>query len=120
MKLIVIVSVILVAGAFAGGFIPTGQRRYAFGYRARGDYSLANATTNLLRYSRPQNISVQYSYPAWGRGKNVTYIEVLVNQSSYNGSARITRGGIGQTFAEVLVEAQNTTFYGARVQFFGK
>lgn len=125
MKLIFVFSIILVAGVFGGiiqsSFIqPRAQRQYSFGYRVRGDNSLANSTTNWVNYSRPQNVSVRYSYPAWGRGKNITHIQVIVSQSSNNGSAYITRGGIGQTFAEVLVEARNTTYYSAQVRFYGK
>lgn len=118
--LLTILAVVAVGAFLTPGIVRSPNYRYTIGKRVARDYMVLNTTTQLQWYARPQNISIRYGYPLYGAGKNVTYVEVVVGQSSNNGTAYVSRGGIGQKFIEITVLARNTTYYNATVMFYGK
>lgn len=121
MKTILLICLtVAVVGAFWSPFQGRVQLTHRIGSRIRGDYFVYNISSPYQSYWRATNVRVRYSYPLWGMGKNVSMVEVVVGQSSVNGTAYVTRGGIGQRFIEVTVEARNTTYYSAIVRFYGK
>lgn len=56
-----------------------GQVVYTLGVRMRGDRLVGTATKNQS-WPRPQNVSIQLTYPSQGVGAMVTYVYIVINQ----------------------------------------
>ena len=66
-------------------------------------------------YIVPQDVVLEISY----RGHYISYIQIDVIQSSPNGTANITRGGIGQREIVVDVRALRTNKLYYKVWIYG-
>lgn len=53
-------------------------------------------------------MTLRLNYPAAGTGAVITYLEIVVDQTSDKGRAYVTSGGIGQRSIGVIVEALST------------
>lgn len=71
------------------------------------------------QWARPQNVRTNLFYPTNGIGAVLTYLEVLVNQSTNLGRAYVVSGGIGQRQIGVVIEAQSTLYFSYRASLFG-
>lgn len=93
--------------------------RYEAGRRVVGDYSVYNETISRS-YGKVVNASIKYDYPRYGLGKNVTFVQIQVQQSSPISNAYIYKGGIGQRFIGFNVTGTNTNFLNATFYIYGK
>lgn len=59
------------------------------------------------------------SYPASGVGAVITYVQVIVNQSSNSGKGYVIAGGIGQRFIHLVIEAHSTSYFSYNSQIYG-
>jgi hypothetical protein len=94
---------------------PTVLRRYYLGSRHPGD-RLVWAPGARNTFSTNMNFQQTLNY----RGPRLTYVEVLVNQSSNSGRAWFHSGGIGQGSAQVIVQALNTRYFHYQAKFYGR
>lgn len=61
------------------------------------------------------------SYPEkGGQGAQITFVEILAEQSSDIGNAYVVSGGIGQRFISMVVEAKQTSFFEFDAKVFGQ
>lgn len=58
-------------------------------------------------------------YPRAGVGAVITYIEIIVDQSSNLGRGFVTSGGIGQRQIAITIEAQRTLHFRQNTQIYG-
>ena len=73
-----------------------------------------------FRYPNLHDVSVQMTYPEKGQqGAEVTYVEILAEQSSDIGNAYVVSGGIGQRFISMIVEAKQTNFFEFTTKVYG-
>lgn len=89
-----------------------------FGSRVKADYSVYNETVNR-KYGYITNASALLGYPKVF-GKNVTFVQVVVQQSSKLNNAYIYSGGIGQNFISINITGINTSFLNTSFYVFGK
>nr|QHO60785.1 MBF2 domain containing secreted protein [Sergentomyia schwetzi] len=84
---------------------------YSLGQRVIGD-RVVGVARESASWSTPQNVQLVLNYPAnGGYGDIVSYVSILVDQSSNLGSGFIINGGIGQRHITILIEAQNTFYF---------
>lgn len=50
----------------------------------------------------------------------IEYKRQILFQTSNNGQAYLVRGGIGQTYIAVIVEAYHTLYFNFRATFYGR
>lgn len=67
----------------------------------------------------PRNVKLTLSYSSGDVTRTVSYIEITAFQDSQLGRAYITRGGIGDTFLSVVIEANSTRAFNYRAYFYG-
>ncbi|XP_059617152.1 uncharacterized protein LOC132262046 [Phlebotomus argentipes] len=91
---------------------------YTLGSRVPKDRLVANARDSTS-WATPQNVQLVLNYPTNGVGANVSYVSVLVNQTSNLGAAYVLSGGIGQRQVSLLVEAKNTYTFGYLAEIYG-
>lgn len=85
------------------------------------DSYLVAQKTDSTFFSGPNDVVLNLVYPAVGNsGAVVKYIVVNVNQSSNDGRAYITAGGIGQKNIQLVVEATATTYFQYQAYIYGK
>ncbi|XP_055390152.1 uncharacterized protein LOC129619092 [Condylostylus longicornis] len=92
--------------------------RYTMGRLSSSDRVLSNGQ-NSYYYPTLQDVKLQLSYPQSGVGGIVTYVEIIVEQSSGNGQAYIVAGRIGERFIRIVVEAKQTSYFIYRAAFYG-
>lgn len=74
-----------------------------------------------FRYPNLHDVSVQMSYPEkGGQGAQITFVEILAEQSSDIGNAYVVSGGIGQRFISMVVEAKQTRFFEFDAKVYGQ
>jgi hypothetical protein len=95
------------------------QNIYTLGARQPGDF-LSAAGGDWVQYGVPQNLELKLSYPGSGAGAILTYVQVTINQDNYtSGRGYVVAGGIGQRYAEVIIEAWNTAYLRWDYLFYG-
>ena len=61
------------------------------------------------KYPQLYNVSTTLTYPSSGtNGAYLTYILINCEQTSDNGVAYVTRGGVKQHFAQIIIETPFT------------
>lgn len=91
---------------------------YAQGQRIAGD-SLVSTNSESKQWPRLQDVTMNLSYPASGVGAVITYVQVIVNQSSNSGKGYVIAGGIGQRFIHLVIEAHSTSYFSYNSQIYG-
>lgn len=92
--------------------------QFNFNVKTPGDRLLTTASASQ-RWNRAQNVKQNLRYPKSGMGAVVTYVEIVVNQSTNLGRAYVISGGIGQRSVGLVIEAQNTLYFTYRASVFG-
>ncbi|XP_055612489.1 uncharacterized protein LOC129759060 [Uranotaenia lowii] len=92
---------------------------YSAGSRQSGDRLVA-INSNSRYWSSPQDVQVALTYPQSGTGSIVTYVQVVVNQSSNYGRGYIASGGIGQRRIQLIIEAYSTSSISFTANIYGK
>lgn len=92
--------------------------RYTLGSRVAGDRLVATLS-DFVSYATPQNVKLTLTYPTSGTGAIVTHVLVDVQQSSNVGKGYLARGGIGQRFIQIVIEAKSTTYFGYSSYIYG-
>ncbi|XP_055612447.1 uncharacterized protein LOC129758900 [Uranotaenia lowii] len=95
------------------------QITYAIGNRQSGD-RLVSVNQDSASWPTLQDVKLTLSYPVSGVGAVVTYVEIVVQQSSNIGRGYVVAGGIGQRFIQVIIEANATSYFSYSAQIFGK
>lgn len=80
---------------------------------------LADQQEDSDDFPAARDVEATISYPTSSTGLTLTYINILVEQSSEDGKAYVTQGGINQKFADILVIANATTHYAHSGAFYG-
>ncbi|XP_062556052.1 uncharacterized protein LOC134220914 [Armigeres subalbatus] len=91
---------------------------YTVGQRLPGD-QLVSTTQDYSSSDTLQDVALYLRYPESGTGAVVTFVEIVVNQSSNQGHAHIVSGGVGEHFIELVVEAYGTSYFQYSVQVYG-
>lgn len=91
---------------------------YAQGHRITGD-SLVSTNSDSKQWPTLQDVTMNLSYPASGVGAIITYVQVIVNQSSSSGKGYVIAGGIGQRFIHLVIEAHSTSYFSYNSQIYG-
>ncbi|XP_055533960.1 uncharacterized protein LOC129723645 [Wyeomyia smithii] len=91
---------------------------YRLGARHAGDRLVATNGQNIT-WPTLRDVTLTLDYPKNGVGAYVTYLQINVVQSSSLGKAYIVRGGIGQRFVSVIVEAYSTSFFNYTAMIYG-
>uniref|UniRef100_A0A023EG78 Putative secreted salivary protein n=1 Tax=Aedes albopictus TaxID=7160 RepID=A0A023EG78_AEDAL len=94
------------------------QLVYTLGQRVAGD-RLVSTQTDGKQWPTLQDVTLSLAYPQSGVGAVVTYVQVIVKQSSNLGKGYVVSGGIGQRFIHLMIEAYSTTYFNYSVQIFG-
>ncbi|XP_053688761.1 uncharacterized protein LOC128737994 [Sabethes cyaneus] len=94
------------------------QLVYRIGARRAGDRLVATGAQNMT-WPTLRDVTLTLDYPKTGVGAYVTYVQVNVVQSSSLGKAYLVRGGIGQRFVSLLVQAFSTTFFNYTAVIYG-
>ncbi|XP_055531637.1 uncharacterized protein LOC129722312 [Wyeomyia smithii] len=98
---------------------PRNQFIYTFGSRVAGDSLVAYLQYSWGPEDTPFDYHLMLGYPQSGQGSVVSFVQVIVNQSSALGQAYVVAGGVGQRYIQVLVEAFDTTFFNSYTEVFG-
>ncbi|XP_053681534.1 uncharacterized protein LOC128732314 [Sabethes cyaneus] len=98
---------------------PRQQIIYTVGGRVSGD-RLVGTSQDSQSWSTPQDVTLTLSYPQSGTGAVVSYVQVVVSQSSSLGDGFVVAGGIGQRYIQLVIVAYNTTFFNYIAQIYGK
>uniref|UniRef100_A0A1Q3FN42 Putative transcription activator mbf2 n=1 Tax=Culex tarsalis TaxID=7177 RepID=A0A1Q3FN42_CULTA len=91
---------------------------YSVGNRVSGDRLVA-ADSNGQSWATLQDVALTLNYPRSGTGAVVTYVQVVVNQSSNQGRGYIAAGGIGQRRISLVIEAYRTNYFNYNAQIYG-
>ncbi|XP_055640643.1 uncharacterized protein LOC129778033 [Toxorhynchites rutilus septentrionalis] len=91
---------------------------YTMGNRVSGDRLVASRQDGQS-WSSLQDVTLILRYPQSGTGSVVSFVQVVVNQSSNQGQGYVVAGGIGQRFIQLVIEAFNTSFFNYNAQFYG-
>nr|AYV99545.1 venom polypeptide [Dolopus genitalis] len=97
---------------------PFGQIRYTLGGRVAGDRIVAQGNNNF-NYPTLQDVRLTLNYPQSGVGAVVSFVEIVVQQTSNDGNAYIAAGGIGQRTIRIILEARRTQSFAYRAAIFG-
>ncbi|XP_055843932.1 uncharacterized protein LOC129910536 [Episyrphus balteatus] len=92
--------------------------RYTFGKRVKND-RLVSQNTDKSYWPSPQNVTLILQYPGSGQGAIVTFVEVIVNQSSNIGAGRIIAGGIGMRSIASIIEGNRTYWFNYSANIYG-
>ncbi|XP_055617469.1 uncharacterized protein LOC129762895 [Toxorhynchites rutilus septentrionalis] len=91
---------------------------YTLGNRVSGDRLVASGQDGQS-WSSLQDVSLNLRYPQSGTGSVVSFVQVVVNQSSNQGRGYVAAGGIGQRYIQLVIEALNTSFFNYSAQIYG-
>ncbi|XP_055298548.1 uncharacterized protein LOC129566533 [Sitodiplosis mosellana] len=95
-----------------------GILHYAIGARRSSDRLVASGGQNQS-WPQPHNVQIQLTYPSQGYGALVTYVAIVVNQTSSLGQAYVVKGGINQHQITIVVEAYNTNVFNVFAYVYG-
>ncbi|XP_058821145.1 uncharacterized protein LOC131683308 [Topomyia yanbarensis] len=98
---------------------PRQQILYTLGNRVSGDRLVA-ADQNGQSWTTFQDVALTLAYPQSGVGAVISYIHVVVNQSSNLGRGYVVAGGIGQRYIQLVIEASRTNYFNYDAQIYGK
>ncbi|XP_053681535.1 uncharacterized protein LOC128732315 [Sabethes cyaneus] len=98
---------------------PRQQIVYTVGGRVAGD-RLVGTSQDSQSWGTSQDVTLTLSYPQSGTGAVVSYVQVVVNQSSSLGYGFVVAGGIGQRYIQMVIVAYNTIFFNYVAQIYGK
>ncbi|XP_031628578.1 uncharacterized protein LOC116344250 [Contarinia nasturtii] len=108
----------LIQEQLSDGVSPKVAILHKLGDRINGDRLITTAEGSWT-YSSPQNIKLTLNYPRSGTGLVVTFLKVLVSQSTNKGRGYIISGGIGQRQLTVLIEADQTLYFKFSAEIYG-
>ncbi|KFB36768.1 AGAP000570-PA-like protein [Anopheles sinensis] len=91
---------------------------YTLGYHTANERLIGLSSDNK-EWSTPQNVKLDLQYPTAGVGDVVSYVEVVVNQSTSNGSGYLVSGGVGQRYVRLVIEAYGTTYFYYQAAIYG-
>ncbi|XP_055637454.1 uncharacterized protein LOC129776078 [Toxorhynchites rutilus septentrionalis] len=91
---------------------------YKLGNRVVGD-RLVGTATDSKTYPTLKDVTLNIAYPTSGVGAIITYVQIVVNQSSKLYKGYVVSGGIGQRFIQIVIEAHSTLFFNYNAQIFG-
>ncbi|XP_055382332.1 uncharacterized protein LOC129612652 [Condylostylus longicornis] len=97
---------------------PFGVIRHTAGSRVAGDRLVASGSGGQS-WATPQDVQLSLQYPKSGTGAVLSYVEVLVDQSSNVGEGFIISGGIGQRHIALVIQARSTTHFNYAAAFYG-
>ncbi|EAT33832.1 AAEL013895-PA [Aedes aegypti] len=113
------VGVFTVGNQLPGPSGKVGQQLvYTLGQRVVGD-RLVSTKSDSKQWPTLQDVTLSLAYPQSGVGAVVTYVQVIVKQSSNLGKGYVVSGGIGQRFIHLNIEAYSTNYFTYTVQIFG-
>ncbi|KXJ78385.1 hypothetical protein RP20_CCG004765 [Aedes albopictus] len=105
---------------------------YTLGNRLSGSYSrkcnilIFNVGDRLVATSQDgaswatlQDVTLNLRYPQAGTGAVVSYVQVVVNQSSNQGRGYVVSGGVGQRYIQLVIEAYSTSYFQYNAQIYG-
>ncbi|XP_055837320.1 uncharacterized protein LOC129905776 [Episyrphus balteatus] len=108
------------------GLIPLSPRsniripvHYTFGNRDPSRDYLVSSGGGYKSSSSPQTFQLHLNYPSYGQGALITYVEIDVEQSSSDGHAYITSGGVKERNIRILVDAKSTTWFKYNFKIYG-
>lgn len=91
---------------------------YIGGKRQNGDILQAQGY-DITRSAQPKDVELEIKIEPQ-RKFYITYISLLVDQSSSIGQAYIEDGGIGQNYMTLIIEARETKFLEYQINVFGR
>ncbi|XP_050072987.1 uncharacterized protein LOC126561081 [Anopheles maculipalpis] len=91
---------------------------YTVGSHSAGE-RLVGMASNQQSWATLQDVTLDLQYPTNGVGAIVTYVEVVVSQSSSTGRGYIVSGGVGQRNIRLVIEAYNTLFFNYNAAIYG-
>lgn len=91
---------------------------YTLGYHIANERLIGLSSDNKS-WSTPQNVKLDLQYPTAGTGGVVSYVEVVVNQSTPSGSGYLVSGGVGQRYVRLVIEAYGTTYFNYVAAIYG-
>ncbi|XP_058127776.1 uncharacterized protein LOC131290424 [Anopheles ziemanni] len=91
---------------------------YTLGYHIANERLIGLSSDNKS-WSTPQNVKLDLEYPTVGSGNVVSYVEVVVNQSTPNGVGYLVSGGVGQRHVRLVIEAYGTTYFNYNAAIYG-
>ncbi|XP_049292197.1 uncharacterized protein LOC125768495 [Anopheles funestus] len=81
---------------------------------------LVGLTSKQQSWSTPQDVKLDLRYPTAGVGDIVTYVEVVVQQSTSTGRGYIVSGGVGQRNIRLVIEAYGTYYFDYNAAIYGR
>nr|ABI20163.1 14.5 kDa salivary protein [Phlebotomus duboscqi] len=91
----------------------------SLGQRVSGDRLVAR-NQDSASWGSLQNVQLTVNYPAnGGYGAVVSYVSILVDQTSNLGNGYVLYGGIGQRQIGILIEARNTYTFSYIAEIYG-
>lgn len=91
---------------------------YTLGNRVSGDRLVATSQDGQS-WATLQDVTLNLRYPQAGTGAVVSYVQVVVNQSSNQGRGYVVSGGVGQRYVQLAVEAYRTSYFNYNAQVYG-
>ncbi|XP_062557819.1 uncharacterized protein LOC134222675 [Armigeres subalbatus] len=91
---------------------------YTVGSRLPGD-QLVGTGQDYTSWETLQDVSLYLRYPQFGTGAVITFVEIVVNQSSELGDFYVISGGVGEQFIEMIIGAYATNYFQYSVQVYG-
>ncbi|KXJ84397.1 hypothetical protein RP20_CCG009866 [Aedes albopictus] len=91
---------------------------YTLGNRLSGDRLVATSQDGAS-WATLQDVTLNLRYPQAGTGAVVSYVQVVVNQSSNQGRGYVVSGGVGQRYIQLVIEAYSTSYFQYNAQIYG-
>uniref|UniRef100_A0A182PQ54 Transcription activator mbf2 n=1 Tax=Anopheles epiroticus TaxID=199890 RepID=A0A182PQ54_9DIPT len=91
---------------------------YSVGAHSAGE-RLVGLTSNQQSWPTPQDVRLNLQYPTAGVGAVVTYVEVVVQQSTSQGRGYVVSGGVGQRTIRLVIEAYGTNYFDYTAAIYG-
>ncbi|XP_031627888.1 uncharacterized protein LOC116343790 [Contarinia nasturtii] len=91
---------------------------YKLGKRVSGDRVVAS-DSQIQQWTAAQNVTQNITYPKTGVGSIISFVEIVVEQSTNLGRGYVTSGGVGQRQISITIEAQRTTLFRQTTQIYG-
>ncbi|XP_055298541.1 uncharacterized protein LOC129566526 [Sitodiplosis mosellana] len=91
---------------------------YSAGERVDGDQLVATVSESYS-WNTSGDRRLVITYPRAGAGALITYIQIVVEQSTPHGKAAITKGGLGLRYIEFYIDAYQTNYMNYTVEIYG-
>ncbi|XP_001237263.3 uncharacterized protein LOC4576160 [Anopheles gambiae] len=102
---------------FAGGSTRQ-QIVYSVGAHSASE-RLVGLSSNQQSWPTPQDVRLDLQYPTAGVGAVVSYVEVVVQQSTTQGRGYVVSGGVGQRQIRLVIEAYSTLYFSYTAAIYG-